>query len=187
MPGWLWIALPLAWLVLLFVTIHRKTPEWIAITCSLLLTLIYTAEPLHRLFKHEFDSLCLGLWFIAILIVALLELKTRTREAITSFAGWSKPMAALFVTVLVFAQYLYPHLKASWGGGTPVNVTLYFTKDSVLNPNKAVQAQLIEESDAGFYIVGLKESNAIFIPRNSVAMIYFSDKAAQSPMLQGIR
>jgi len=43
---------------------------------------------------------------------------------------------------------------------------------------------LIEESDEGFYIVGLKESKAIFVPRSAIAMIYFSDKPADSPILQ---
>jgi hypothetical protein len=51
-------------------------------------------------------------------------------------------------------------------------------------PSKAVPAHLIEESDEGFYIVGLKEWNAIFLPRSAVAMVYFSDKPADSPMLQ---
>jgi hypothetical protein len=32
--------------------------------------------------------------------------------------------------------------------------------------------------------VGPKESRAIFVPRGSVAMIYFSDKPSDSPMLK---
>ena len=100
---------------------------------------------------------------------------------------WSKPLALVFGLLLFFSREMYPHLKASWGGGTPANVTVYFLKDSLLSPNKSVQAQLIEESDEGFYIVGPKESKAIFVPRGSVAMIYFSDKPADSPMLQNTK
>jgi hypothetical protein len=92
-----------------------------------------------------------------------------------------------FVILLVFATTVYPHIKASWGGGMPENVTVYFTKDSLINPSKAVQAQLIEEADEGFYILGPKESKAIFIPRGSVALVYFSDKTSDSPILQGIK
>jgi len=69
--------------------------------------------------------------------------------------------------------------------GSAADITVYFSKDSFLSPNKAVQAQLIEESDDGFYIVGPKESKAVFVPRNAVALIYFSDNAASSPLLQG--
>jgi hypothetical protein len=78
---------------------------------------------------------------------------------------------------------VYPHLKTSWGGGTPANVTVYFSKDSLLTPTKSVEAQLIDESDEGFYLLGPKESKAIFVPRSAVAMIYFSDKPTDSPIL----
>ncbi len=90
----------------------------------------------------------------------------------------------MFVVLLVFAQYYYPHLKASWGGGAPVSVTIYFTKDSPITPNKAVSAQLVEESDEGFYIVGPKETRAIYVPRSVVALVYFSDKVVDSPLLR---
>jgi hypothetical protein len=84
----------------------------------------------------------------------------------------------------VFAEYYYPHIKASWGGETPVAVTIYFTKDSVMSPNKTASAQLIEESDEGFYIVGPKETRAIFVPRSAVALVYFSDKVTDSLLLR---
>ena len=63
-------------------------------------------------------------------------------------------------------------------------MTVYFTKNSLVNPTKSVQAQLIEEYDEG-YIVGPKDSKAIFVPRSAVALIYFSDKPVESLMLQG--
>ena len=66
-------------------------------------------------------------------------------------------------------------------------MTAYFSKDSLSSPNKSVQPQLIEESDEGYYIVGPKESKAIFVPRSAVAMIYFADKTTDSPILQGVK
>jgi hypothetical protein len=57
-------------------------------------------------------------------------------------------------------------------------------RESAIDPNKAVTAQLIEESDEGFYIVGPTETRAIFVPRSSVALVYFSDKVAESPLLR---
>lgn len=148
------------------------------------MTAVYVANPLRQFYLHEFDTSCLALWFFGVSVVAITEFKIRKRENLISDGGWSKPMGVFFAALLVFSQYVYPNLKAPWGGGTPANITVYFSKDSVLNPNKAIQAQLIEESDEGFYIVGPKESKAIFIPRSSVALIYFSDKAADSPLLQ---
>jgi hypothetical protein len=189
LPTWGWIAIGVVWMSLVAATAPAsfKLPEWAAITASVLLTALYLVNPLVSFFRHQFNTLCLGLWFFGVATVALMEFKLRNRENLTSFGGWSKPMGVLLGALLLFSQYVYPHLKASWGGGTPVNVTVYFTKDSLLNPNKAVQAQLIDESDEGFYIVGLKESKAIFVPRSAVAMVYFADKPADSPMLQNIK
>jgi hypothetical protein len=184
---WLWLVLIVATLALIGVVNYTKIPEWLGITSSLLLTLFYVAFPVRKFFNHEFDTSCLALWFFVVAVVAISEFKIRSRENLTWSGGWSKPMPVVFGALLVFSQYVCPHLKASWGGGTPANVTVYFTKDSLLSPNKAVQAQLIEESDEGFYIVGSKEAKAIFVPRNSVALVYFLDKAADSPLLQGIK
>ena len=114
-----------------------------------------------------------------------LEFEVRSDRNLAEDGEWSKPLILLFGLLLIFSRELYPHLKTSWGGGTPTDVTVYFTRESLLNPNKAAQAQLIEESNEGFYIVGPKESKAVFVPRSAVALVYFSDKPAESPMLQG--
>jgi hypothetical protein len=187
LPTWAWITIAVVWAALVAATdpaAYLKLPEWTVITASVLLTSLYVVNPLASFFRHQFDTLCLSLWFFGVATVALAEFKIRNRENLTSFGGWSKPMGVLLGALLVFSQYVYPHLKASWGGGTPTNVTLYFSKDSLLSPNKSVPVQLVEESDEGFYIVGPKESKAIFVPRSAVAMVYFSDKPADSPLLQ---
>jgi len=187
LPTWAWVAVTVVWVSLVGLTAPPdsfKVPEWTVISASVLLTSLYLVNPFVSFFKHEFDISCLALWYFGVSFFALTEFKLRNRENLGSFAGWAKPMAILLGTLLMFSQYVYPHLKASWGGGTPTNITVFFSKDSLLSPNKAVQAQLIEESDEGFYIVGLKESKAIFVPRSAIAMIYFSDKLADSPILQ---
>jgi hypothetical protein len=190
LPVWGWIVVVIVWLFFVAlesapVSSKLRLPEWVAITVSVLLTAAYTLNSLVSLFKdHAFDTSCLALWFFGISFVALVEFKVRNRENLSYFAGWANPIGLLLGALLLFSRYPYPHLKASLGGGTPMKVTVYFSKDSLLIPNKSAQAQLIEESDEGFYIVGPKESKAIFVPRSSVAMIYFSDNPAASPMLQ---
>ena len=186
LPTWVWITIAVvgAALVAATDTTSFKLPEWAVITASVLLTSLYLVNPLVSFFEHRFDVTCLALWYFGVSLIALTEFKTRNRENLASFGGWAKPMGVLLAALLVFSQYVYPHMKASWGGGTPTNVTLYFSKDSLLSPNKSVQAQLVEESDEGFYVVGPRESKAIFVPRGAVAMVYFSDKPADSPLLQ---
>lgn len=185
MRFWLSIILLGALGLLLTVAVnYSKVSPRLATVASTLLTIFYVSVPLRGLFLDEFTMSSVALWFFGCTVLALAEFKMRREENLFSSEAWSKPLVPLFIALLVFATWVYPHIKTSWGGGTPANVTIYFSKDSLLSPNKAVQAQLIEESDEGFYIVGPKETKAIFVPRSSVAMIYFSDKAADSPMLQ---
>jgi len=135
---------------------------------------------------HDFEPGDLALWFFIIFAVTVLQLKSKPGDySGDRIKGLGTDIGLLFLIVFVFGHHYYPHLKASWGGGTPVTVTVYFTKDSAISPNKAVSAQLIEESDEGFYIVGPKESRAMFVPRSSVALVYFWDRVADSPLLLG--
>ena len=99
------------------------------------------------------------------------------------FFDWEKTAFTIAVALTVFANFYYPYLKASWGGGAPINVTIYFNKDSAIRPSQALVAQLVDESDEGFYIVGPQETKAIYVPRTAVALLYFSDKVSDSAIL----
>jgi hypothetical protein len=133
----------------------------------------------------DFEPGDLALWFFIIFAITVLQLKTKPGDySGDKIKGLGADLGLLFLTIFVFGHHYYPHIKASWGGGMPVSVTVYFTKESAIDPNKAVSAQLIEESDEGFYIVGPMEARAIFVPRSSVALVYFSDKVAESPLLR---
>lgn len=92
-------------------------------------------------------------------------------------------LGLLFLIVFVFGHHYYPHIKSSWGGGAPVAVTIYFSKDSVIKPSESLSAELVEESDEGYYIVGQKDSRAVFVPRNAVSLLYFSDSVSDSSFL----
>ena len=72
---------------------------------------------------------------------------------------------------------LLPGPRDPWGGGVPVNVTIYFTKNSAISPGKA------EEDATGFYIIGPRETKALLVPRSAVALVYFSDQASDSVLL----
>lgn len=97
---------------------------------------------------------------------------------------WSRPLSTVFGLLLIFSQFYYSHLKPSWGGGSPVPVTMFFTKESVISPSRFQSLQLIEEAEEGFYIVGPGESKAMFIPRSTVSLIFFPSKSSDSETLR---
>jgi hypothetical protein len=78
----------------------------------------------------------------------------------------------------MFSTIYYPQIQTSWGGGAPISAIIYFTKDSPLLPNRNVSAKILDETDAGFYLVGANDKRATFIPRSGIAMIYYSDDSS---------
>jgi len=186
---WVWlISILVSFGLVLFVAQSKRFPPAVSTVASLVLALFFALSAVKALLvEHIFRLETVALWFFAVIMVTLVELKTRSKRNVTEGGEWSKPLVTLFVVLLVFAQYYYPHLKASWGGGAPVDVTICFTKDSAISPNKTLSAQLIDEADEGLYIVGPNDSKAIFIPRSSVAFIYFSNKMSDSQLLKDSR
>lgn len=182
---WVWVIAILVSLgIVLFIAQSKKVPPLVSATASVVLVIFFVQATVRELMFHEIVRLdTVSLWFFAVTLATIVELKIRSKQDLLVSANWAKPLISLFVALLVFAQYYYPHLKSSWGGGAPVEVTICFTKDSAISPSKTTSAQLIEEADEGFYIVGSKESRAVFIPRGSVAYIYFSSKVGDSQLL----
>jgi hypothetical protein len=183
---WVWlIAIIVTFGLVLFVSQLHKFPPLVSAVASVALVSSFIVTDVREvLVEHVFRVETVALWFFLVIMVTIVEIKIRTNRKLIEGGEWSKPLVTLFVVLLVFAQYYYPNLKASWGGGTPVSVTISFTKDSAISPSKTVSAQLIEEADEGFYIVGPNESRAIYVPRNAVSFIYFSDKVSDSQLLR---
>jgi len=88
---------------------------------------------------------------------------------------WYATAALVLLLLTVFASHVYPNIKASWGGGETLPVTLYLNGNAPVMPNQAWHVQLIEESDNGYYVLNKGEKRAVFIPRSAVALVYFSD------------
>ena len=92
------------------------------------------------------------LWFFTIGVIALVEMASRSWKP--RLGDWTQTVFLILGASLVFASYYYPHIKSSWGGGAPIPVTIYFTRDSTVMPSQSVGALLVDESDAGLYVVG---------------------------------
>jgi hypothetical protein len=84
----------------------------------------------------------------------------------------------IVMALSLFPSYLYPRIKYSWGGGQPTSVVVYLPQDSRLFPGQQIEGQLLDESDGGFYVLPVGQDRALYIPRNTVSAVYFS----QSPM-----
>jgi hypothetical protein len=178
---WWWLLVTIVLLgFLIFLSDWKRSPRIVTAIASVSLVLFYAHYPARDLLvDHRFQQSAVALWFFAVGVLTIVALKARLRSG-----DWEKTAFLVLWALFVFAFFYYPHIKAPWGGGTPVNITIYFTKDSAMKPSQAVSAQLVDESDGGLYIVGPNETKAIFVPRNVVALVYFSDRIADSALLR---
>jgi len=118
------------------------------------------------------DALMLWLFLVAIASV------TDLHDFPTNFGwhtDWHATVGLALILLTVFASHVYPNIKASWGGGETLPVTLYLNGNAPVMPNQRWHVQLIEESDNGYYVLNKGEKRAVFIPRSAVALVYFSD------------
>ncbi len=89
---------------------------------------------------------------------------------------WETWVGALVIVLSFFSVSVYGHAKFRYGGGAAVPVRLYLSSDAPkLFPSDAVQTGLLEETDAGFYIVrDSKDPSSLFIPRSEVRALEFN-------------
>jgi hypothetical protein len=131
--------------------------------------------------KFGYGSITLWLFFIG--VIAMLELMNREPLRLIDSRWFMTFFVGLFV-LGIFGRYFYPSIEADWGGGAPIPVTIYFTKDSVILPSKSARVSLIDETDAGLYVTSGTETKAIYIPRTEIAILYFSDDVSKSDLLK---
>lgn len=84
----------------------------------------------------------------------------------------------LIVLASIFATYLYPHINASFGGGSAAPMTIQFSGLSPFGEAEKVKAWYIDENERGYYILLSETSKkAVFLPRDRVSAIYFGEAA----------
>jgi hypothetical protein len=126
------------------------------------------------------------LWFFFIGMMTMVELMNREQPMLDG-VRWIMAFFLGLAILWMFARDFYPNIKASWGGGAPIPVTVYFTKESTVRPGRSANALLIDETDAGLYVIGENENTAIFIPRTAVSILYFSDNINNSNLLKDVQ
>ncbi len=160
--------------VLVFLDQWKRLPRMIAPITSIGLVGFLLVFGFREGFAHHHASeAAITLWFLPLGFFAHNEMSSRSWKVRSG--NWQQSLSILITLLLLFASYYYPHLKPSWGGGVPIPITIYFTKDSTVMPSQRVGASLVDESDVGLYVVGKNDKKATFIPRSAIGLVYYSD------------
>lgn len=157
---------------------HRSTltsnHPTIGVAASLILLAGFTST---YLFAQAISgSTWILIWFVAAGLTLRPLTSTLLNPQRRRTVDWTKLLFIPIALIFFFSRKVYPKLEASWGGGQPVPVVLFLTRDSPLRPAESLPALLLDESESGFYFVEETKSQAVFLPRAQVSMLVFSDK-----------
>jgi hypothetical protein len=162
---------------LVLADMHRRFPHWLAAVASLATTgIIVYCGFRDMAYFDGMSAESIALWFIVLSYFASLEMQARSWRP--QIGNWKQSLALGLAALAGFATLYYPRIKPSWGGGAPTPATIYFAKDSLVLPSRSASANILDEVDSGFYIIGGNDKKATFIPRSEVALIYYSDDAS---------
>jgi hypothetical protein len=120
---------------------------------------------------HKLTGVAIDLWLL--LIGTLIYIEMRKSNWKFSSIRWQNILFFLSVFLALFANSYYSHIQSKWGGGSLIPVKIYMEESPTWKSNQLVDCMLIDESDAGFYIVDKNGKDATFIPRKEVYAIHY--------------
>ena len=176
-----WVLVLVAAVVVIHANVKTPRVQVAAMAIYISLTLYGLASTAYRLSLGDFNFAHIALWFFALGVWFLVEMRVSQENPPRR---WAMTLPIVLLVLGGFARYYYPRIKSSWGGGSPISVVLFLSKDAPVGAGKQLQATLLDESDAGYYIVPAHETKAIFLPRDAVSLVLFADKASDSPFLR---
>lgn len=142
----------------------------ISMVLSVLLLLFLAGEsvPLHG----EFGIRQFALYLF--LIQAAVKPIRKALQGVSK-SNWVTHAGALLLPVLAYGVFIYPHVRAAFGGGETVTVSMRVANRNgpTHPPESLTDVKVIDETEEGFYVLESGGTTVTFIPRTSVYSIQF--------------
>jgi cation transporter-like permease len=119
----------------------------------------------------------LALWFFLVGIISLfIQYMFGNHQWSGDPYGIAMHIVPLIGAIFVFANFVYPNIKPSWGGGGALHVVVFLSPESRIHPGEQIEADLLDESDSGVYLIQGNQKQAMFIPRSAIVGLQFADR-----------
>jgi hypothetical protein len=151
--------------------ISRRVTHWATLLCFGLATvsLLVMSVP----FYHQFGIR----QFVAYLFVIQIFSVSLSRPLATPESrrthNWLNTATQLIIPLLAYAIGVYPHVREAFGGGEPTLAQIFVTSAIGSDPAKQFIAHIIDETDAGFYVIQSNHNTVRYIPRSLISSIEF--------------
>ncbi len=161
----------------LFLTQNRK---WELPVCIVLfaMTVLWMAFCVYR--TRDTTFVVLVAWFLFCSYISYQAYGAMKEPQKLQSINWVQAVTLAMSTAVFFGVQVYPRIPSGFGGGAPTQVTLQFADKAPSDGATKSRVWLIDETELGFYVTRSKDTKkAIFLPRNTIATIYFGEEAEQ--------
>jgi hypothetical protein len=126
----------------------------------------------YHYFGRPFSTL--SLWYFGVGLAALYMAHGIRIQWLRAAIQWEQVPFFLLTIVTMYSGFVYRELRPELGGGAPRSATLHFSAKTPLSETDSAEVSLIEEADAGFYVL-LKpdDSVAYYVRRDLVTVIKY--------------
>jgi hypothetical protein len=153
----------------------QKIPRWLTHWATLLCLGLATVSLLLMSlpFYHQFGvRQFVAYLFLIQVFSASLSRPLATPESRRTH-NWLTTATQLIVPLLAYAIGVYPHVRGAFGGGDPTLAQIFLTSAIGSDPAKQFTAHIIDETDAGFYLIQSNHATVQYIPRSLISSIEF--------------
>jgi len=150
----------------------RFASHWaFTLACILMaLVLVVLSMPHHQ---GEFGHRQFALYLASVQFA----IKIATNDFHIQFEPWEKsnwPVITGFMLLplILFGIWVYPHTDAAFGGGEPTTAEMSILTTGSCT-STTVSVKLVDETDAGFYVLEASDSRVRYVPRSLVTAVSF--------------
>lgn len=123
----------------------------------------------------------LSLWFFAIGgLTMFFHTGSSTRGNKSILSDWHVWVPSLSTLLIVYSAFIYPDIRASWGGGKAAPITMYFSEKTPLSTSDSLQVRLIDQTSDGYYFLLADDKQAYFVRHDLVSAIHYNGGATHT-------
>jgi hypothetical protein len=144
--------------------------------CAVLAVLVSVLWFIWNAGMSDWTFVQVAFWSYLVGLVSILFAKLIEQKRGPKALDWEVLILMVFVMFVPwFASSLYGTVKPAFGGGSAVPARLYLKEKNAVLQVSTLDAQILEETEQGYYIVSKPDSkSAIFIPRSTVSTAEFN-------------
>jgi hypothetical protein len=113
------------------------------------------------------------IFLVAVTVVTRVILTLIKKGNIPDFQEWSLIPLLVVLPILIFGTWVYPHMRAAFGGGEPTQADLWLTLPDGNKGVQKVRAKIVDETDSGFYLIEDGEARVRYVPRSAINAVVF--------------